>query len=78
MLYRTLTTNKKVEVKPDAIICVTDDASMAGIYDNLIVIDCKHFAGKLRKGDKITVNYGVIELDVIGFEDKQTYIERNK
>ena len=43
---------------------------MAGLYEDLVVIDCPKFAGKLRPGDKITVNYGSIELSVVGFESK--------
>ena len=70
MLIRTLTTNKRIEIQPGDRICLTDDASMAGYYDDLVVIDCPKFAGKLRSGDKITVNYGSIELSVVGFESK--------
>ena len=47
---------------------------MAGLYDDLVVIDCPKFAGKILEGDKITVNYGSIELTVTGFESKKDYL----
>ena len=52
---------------------MTDDPSMAGIYDDLIVIDAINFAGKLEVNDKIILNYGQIELTVTGFENKEDY-----
>ena len=76
MLIRTLTTNKRTDIVPGQRICLTDDASMAGLYEDLIAIDCPKFAGKLRPGDKITVNYGSIELSVVGFESKEAYKEQ--
>ena len=46
---------------------------MAGLYDDLIVIDASNFAGKLAAEDKVILNYGQIELTVVGFEDKSVY-----
>ena len=74
MLIRTLTTNKKVDAKIGKRICVTDDENFAGRSNDLFVIDSPGFAGKLRIGDKITINYGSIELTVVGFEQKADYI----
>ena len=73
MLIRTLPTNNRIELKVGQRICLTDDADLVGIYDDLVVIDCPQFSGKLREGDKVVINYGSIELTVTGFEDKETY-----
>ena len=40
-------------------------------------MDSPGFAGKLREGDKLTVNYGTIELAVVGFEKKSDYEKRS-
>ena len=73
MLIRTLPTNNRIELKVGQRICLTDDADLSGVYDDLVVIDCPQFSGKLREGDKVVINYGSIELTVTGFEDKETY-----
>ena len=57
---------------------ITDDASLAGLYDDIFVIDCPKFAAKIRTGDKITINYGTIELTVQGFKTKESYIQEQK
>ena len=57
---------------------MTDDPSMVGIYDDLIVIDAINFAGKLQENDKIILNYGQIELTVTGFEKKEEYKKKQQ
>ena len=54
-------------------IHISDDPSIAGMYDDLCVIDCPKFAAKLRVGDKITFNYGTVEVQVRGFITKESY-----
>ena len=41
----------------------------------MFVIDCPKFAAKLRAGEKITLNYGTIELEVQRFVSKAQFIE---
>ena len=57
MLVRTLVKNKPIKLAPGKTVYIGDDPSMAGKHDNLIVIDSRKFAAKLRRGDKITFNY---------------------
>jgi len=73
MLIRTLVENKDIQLVPGQEIRISDDPSMAGKFDDLFVIDNAKFAAKLRKGDKITLNYGTIELRVEGFETRESY-----
>ena len=49
---------------------------MAGKHKDLIIIDSLKVAGKLRQGDKITFNYGQVELAVKSFVSKEAFIER--
>lgn len=67
MLVRTLLKNKPIQLVPGKPVYIGDDPSMAGKYENLVIIDCKKFAAKLRKGDKVTFNYGQVELVVKSF-----------
>ena len=76
MLIRTLSSNKPIEIKEGQRVYLTDDPSMVGLYDDLIVIDASNFAGKLAAEDKVILNYGQIELTVVGFEDKQVYKQK--
>lgn len=75
MLIRTLVENRPIEVEPGAEVRISDDPTMAGKYDDLFVIDCSKFAAKLRKGDKVTVNYGTVEFEVMGFETKESFLQ---
>ena len=78
MLIRTLSTNKEIPIEEGQRVCMTDDPSMVGVYDDLIVIDAKNFAGKLEENDKIIINYGQIELTVTGFEKKEEYKKKQQ
>ena len=49
---------------------------MAGKHKDLIIIDSLKVAGKLRQGDKITFNYGQVELAVKSFVSKEAFIKR--
>ena len=62
-------------MEPGQEIHISDDAQLAGKYDDLFVIDCPKFAAKLRAGEKITLNYGTIELEVQRFVSKAQFIE---
>ena len=75
MLIRTLVENKPIELAPGVPIYITDDPALAGKYDNLFVIDSPGFAAKLRKGDKITLNYGTIEMCVERFVSRERFFQ---
>lgn len=75
MLIRTIVQNKPIKLEPGQEIHISDDAQLAGKYDDLFVIDCPKFAAKLRAGEKITLNYGTIELEVQRFVSKAQFIE---
>ena len=77
MLIRTLVENKPIELKPGEPIYITDDPALAGKYDNLCVIDNPGFAAKLRVGDKITLNYGTIEMSVERFVSREIFFQQN-
>ena len=49
---------------------------MAGKHNDLFSIDCPKFSAKLRVGDKITLDYGTVELTVRGFISKESYLEQ--
>ena len=63
-------------MEPGQTIHISDDSAMAGQFGDLFVIDSPKFAAKLRKGDKITLNYGTVELIVTGFISKKDYLKR--
>ena len=73
MLIRTLVENKPIQLVPGTPICITDDPALAGKYDNLFVIDSPGFATKLRSGDKISLNYGTVEMTVDRFETRDSF-----
>ena len=73
MLIRTLVQNKPIQLVPGEAIHICDDPALAGKYDNLFVIDSPGFAAKLRAGDKITFNYGTIEMCVESFIDREDF-----
>lgn len=54
---------------------ISDDPEMAGKHADLFSIDCPKFSAKLRVGDKITLDYGTVELRVRGFMSKAAYLE---
>ena len=73
-LVRTLVENRPIELVPGSEVRISDDPSLAGKHDDLFVIDCPKFAAKLRKGDKVALNYGTLEFEVVGFETKESYL----
>ena len=62
---------------PGQTIYISDNPELAGKYDNLFVIDSPKFAAKLRQGDKMTLNYGTVELSVTSFISPQAYFENH-
>lgn len=76
MLVRTMMETKPIQLQPGQNICISDDTSMAGKFEDLFVIDSPKFAAKLRQGDKITLNYGTVELIVKDFISKDEYMSR--
>lgn len=75
MLITTLSTNLPIQVEQGETVYISDDAEMAGQYKDLFSIDCPRFSAKLRVGDKITLDYGTVELTVRGFKTKEEYLK---
>ena len=75
MLIRTLVENRPIQLTPGTPIYITDDPALAGKYDNLFVIDSPGFAAKLRQGDKITLDYGTIEMSVERFISRDRFFQ---
>ena len=78
MLIRSIVPNKPMKLVPGQVVHISDDPRLAGLYSDLFVIDCPKFAAKLRAGDKITLNYGTVELEVHGFTSKEAYLKKQR
>ena len=78
MLVRTLVNNDSTQLEPGKQVYIGDDPAMAGKHNDLIVLDNKEFAGRLREGDKITFEYGQVELVVQSFLSTQEFIDLNR
>ena len=62
---------------PGEAIHICDDPALAGKYDNLFVIDSPGFAAKLGIGEKITFNYGTIEMCVESFVTREAFFQKH-
>jgi pyruvate kinase len=74
MLIRTVETQKPIQLKIGMKVGLCSDKSLINQHDKIVAVDCEDIHRYLKTGDKITINYGQIELKVTGFLPKSSLL----